>query len=55
MLSDADLNDLVLMLQTHSPLVRLNHSEAVAVLELMQQRGWTINKPMPAVEAGRAS
>lgn len=48
MLSNDELNELVLMLQTHSPFVRLSHMEAVTVLELMQQRGWKITPPAKA-------
>ncbi|SEB94523.1 hypothetical protein [Bradyrhizobium erythrophlei] len=55
MLTDALLNDLAHMLQTHSAMGRLAHTEVLAILTLMQERGWTITKPMPAVQAGKAS
>jgi hypothetical protein len=48
MLTDNELNELVLMLQNASPLVRLTNMEARTVFELMQQRGYTITKPEPA-------
>ncbi len=55
MLSDTDLAALVTVLRNHSPFVRLTDMEARTVLELMQQRGWKITPPVPAVEAGGAN
>ena len=44
MLTEAELGDLVLMLQSQSPLGRLSNMEARVVFELMQQRGYKIAK-----------
>ncbi|MBR1029842.1 MULTISPECIES: hypothetical protein [Bradyrhizobium] len=55
MLTDNELSEMVLMLQSTSPLVRLSNMEARTVFELMQQRGWKISAPsIRPVEAGRA-
>ena len=45
MLTDAELGALVLMLQSSSPLERLSNMEARTVIELVQQRGYTISVP----------
>ena len=50
MLTDNELNELVLVLASTSPLVRLTNMEARTVFELMQQRGRKITKPEPAVD-----
>jgi hypothetical protein len=43
-LTDQDLHELVMMLQSTSPLGRLSNMEARTVIELMQQRGYKITK-----------
>ncbi|MBR1145085.1 hypothetical protein [Bradyrhizobium sp. AUGA SZCCT0431] len=48
MLTKDELNTLVLLLQTHTPLSRLSYMEAETVLQFMQQRGYTLNKPAVA-------
>jgi hypothetical protein len=54
MLTENELSEMVLMLQSTSPLVRLSNMEARTVFELMQQRGWKISAPgIPPVEAAR--
>jgi hypothetical protein len=42
MLADADLGELVRLLQAHTPLERLSNMEARTVIEFMQQRGFKI-------------
>ena len=44
-LTDHELHELVMMLQSTSPLGRLSNMEARTVIELMQQRGYKITKP----------
>lgn len=45
MLTEHELEELVLMLQAKSPLERLSNMEARTVFELMQQRGYKITRP----------
>lgn len=47
MLTDNELSEMVLMLQSTSPLVRLSNMEARTVFELLQQRGYKITPPKP--------
>ncbi|WP_426525043.1 hypothetical protein [Bradyrhizobium sp. McL0615] len=44
-MTDKEIEALVLMLQSQSPLVRLSNMEARTVFELMQQRGYKITPP----------
>jgi len=45
MLTESELGELVLMLQSKSPLERLSNMEGRTVFELMQQRGYKITRP----------
>ena len=55
-LTDHELHELVMMLQSTSPLGRLSNMEARTVIELMQQRGYKITKPAaPMTEPVRYS
>lgn len=43
-MSEADLGELVRLLQAHTPMERLSNMEARTVLEFMQHRGFKIVK-----------
>jgi hypothetical protein len=45
MLTEQELNQLVLELQKSSPLSQISNMEARTVFELLQQRGWKIVPP----------
>jgi hypothetical protein len=45
MLSDNEIHELVLLLQSQSQLVRLNNDEAIAVIRLAEALGYTISVP----------
>lgn len=43
-MTEADIGELVRLLQAHTPMERLSNMEARTVLEFMQQRGFKIVK-----------
>jgi hypothetical protein len=47
MLNETELADLLRALRSASALDRLNHTEALTVIERMQERGWKITPPIP--------
>ncbi|MDF0521523.1 hypothetical protein P0R31_30195 [Bradyrhizobium yuanmingense] len=50
MLTETDLGELARMLQAHTPLCQLSDMQVRAALELMQQRGWKISRPVNKAE-----
>jgi hypothetical protein len=46
-MNDADLDALIMNLQSTTPLVRLNQPEARSVFEKLAELGYTITKPAP--------
>ena len=45
-LTEAELGELARMLQAYTPLCQISDMQVRAALELMQQRGWKITRPV---------
>jgi hypothetical protein len=50
MLPETELGELARMLQQHTPMCLLSDMQVRAALELMQQRGWKISRPVNKAE-----